>query len=98
MRHLPFKRQSNYSWLQDDLRILNAMNTVQRACSRYGQASTEHTVSVFNLDEVYTKYAEVFAKNTIDDIDEIILWNADRQKLEKQSIFFVAENSDLRIA
>ena len=50
VRHLPFKRHSSYSRLQDDPRILNAWKTVQRACSRYGQASTEHKASLINLD------------------------------------------------
>ena len=42
VRHLPFNRHSLYSRLQDDPRILNARKTVQQACSRYGQACTEH--------------------------------------------------------
>ena len=50
VRHLPFKRHSSYTRLQDDPRILNARITVQGACSRYGQARTEHKVSVINLD------------------------------------------------
>ena len=70
VRHLPFKRHSSYSRLQDDPRILNARKTVQRACSRYGQASTEHKVSLINLDEAYTRCAEEFAQNTIDDIEK----------------------------
>ena len=49
---------------------MNARKTVQWACSRYGQASTEHRVSLINLDEVYTRYAEEFAQNTIDDIEK----------------------------
>ena len=69
MRHLPFKRHSSYS-RQDDPRILNARKTVQRACSRYGQASTEHMVSLVNLDEAYTRCAEEFAQITIDDIEK----------------------------
>ena len=44
--------------------------TVQRACSRYGQASTEHKVSLINLDEAYTRCAEECAQNTIDDIEK----------------------------
>ena len=64
------KRHSSYSRLQDDPRILNARKTVQRACSRYGQASTEHMVSLINLDEAYTRCAEEFAQNTIDDIEK----------------------------
>ena len=70
VRHLPFKRHSLYSRLQDDPRILNARKTVQRACSRYGQASTEHKVSLINLDEAYTRCAEEFAQNTINDIEK----------------------------
>ena len=70
VRHLPFKRHSSYSRLQDDPRISNARKTVQGACSRYGQASTEHRVSLINLDEVYTRCAEEFALNTIDDIEK----------------------------
>ena len=70
MRHLPFKRHSSYSRLQDDPRILKARKTVQRACSRYGQASTEHRASLINLDEAYTRCAEEFAQNTIDDIEK----------------------------
>ena len=70
VRHLPFKRNFSYSRLQDDIRILNAWETVQRACSRYGQASTEHKVSLINVDEVYTRRAEEFAQNTIDDIEK----------------------------
>ena len=70
VRHLPFKRHSSYSRLQDDPRILNVRITVQRACSRYGQASTEHKVSLINLDEAYTRCAEEFAQNTIDDIEK----------------------------
>ena len=77
------KRHSSYSRLQDDPRILNAWKTVQRACSRYGQASTEHKVSLINLDEAYTRCAEEFAQNTIDDIEKHTLecrsaeaWNA----------------------
>ena len=65
MRHLPSKRHSSYSRLQDDPQILNARKTVQRACSRYGQAGTEHKVSLINLDEVNTRCAEEFAQNTI---------------------------------
>ena len=49
---------------------MNARKTVQGACSRYGQASTEHKVSLINLDEVYTRCAEEFAQNTIDDIEK----------------------------
>ena len=70
MRHLPFKRHSSYSRLQDDPQMLNARKTVQGACNRYGQGSTEHTVSLINLDEVYTRCAEEFAQNTIDDIEK----------------------------
>ena len=70
VRHLPFKRHSSYSRLQDDQRILNAMKTVHRASSPYGQASTEHKVSLINLDEVYTRCAEEFAQDTIDDIEK----------------------------
>ena len=70
VRHLPFKRHSSYSRLQDDSRILNARKTVQGACSRYVQANTEHKVSLINLDEVYTRCAEQFAQNTIDDIEK----------------------------
>ena len=70
MRHLPVKRHSSYSRQQDDPRILNARKTVQGACSRYGQASTEHKVSLINLDEVYTRCAEEFAQNMIDDIEK----------------------------
>ena len=70
VRHLPFKRHSSYSRLQDDPRILNARKTVQRACSRYCQASTEHKVSLINLDEAYTRCAEEFVQNTIDDIEK----------------------------
>ena len=67
MRHLPLKRHSR---LQDDPHILNARKTVQEACSQYGQASTEHKVSLINLDEVYTRCAEEFAQNAIDDIEK----------------------------
>ena len=56
--------------LQNEPRILNAKKTVQGACSRYGQASTEHKVSLINLDEVYTRCAEELAQNTIDDIEK----------------------------
>ena len=70
VRYLPCKRHSSYSRLQDDTRILNARKTVQRACSRYGQASTEHRVSLINLDEAYARCAEEFAQNTIDDIEK----------------------------
>ena len=70
VRHLPFKRHSSYPMPQDDPQILNARKTVQRACSRYGQASTEHMVSLINLDEVCTRCVEEFAQNTIDDIEE----------------------------
>ena len=70
VRHLPSQRHSSYSRLQDDPRILNARNTVQGACSRNGQASTEHIVSLINLDEVYTRCADEFAQNTIDDIEK----------------------------
>ena len=67
VRNLPFQRHSR---LQDDPRILNARKTAQGACSRYGQASTEHMVSLINLDEVYTRCTEEFAQNTIDDIEK----------------------------
>ena len=70
VRRLPFKRHSSYSRLQDDPRILNARKTVQGACSRYDLASTEHKVSLINVDEVYTRCAEEFAQNTIDDIEK----------------------------
>ena len=70
VRHLPFKRHSSFSWLQDDPQILNAKKTVQGACRRYGQASTEHRVSLINLDEAYTRCAEEFAQNAIDDIEK----------------------------
>ena len=70
VRHLAFKRHSSYSRLQDDPQILNARKTVQGAFSRYGQASTEHKVSLINLDEMYTRCAEEFAQNTIDDIEK----------------------------
>ena len=70
VRHLPSKRHSSYSRLQDDPRILNARKTVQCACSRYGQANSEHKVSLINLDEMYTRCAEEFAQNTIDDIEK----------------------------
>ena len=70
VRNLPFKRHSSYSRLQDEPRILNARKTVQRSCSRYGQASTEHMVSLINLDEAYTRCADEFAQNTIDDIEK----------------------------
>ena len=70
VRHLPFKRHSSYPRLQDDPRILNARKTVQGACSRYGQASTEHRVSLINMDEVYARCAEEYAQNTIDDIEK----------------------------
>ena len=68
--HLPFKRRSSYFRLQDDPQIFNARKTVQRACCRYGQASTEHMVSLINLDEVYTRCAEEFAQDTIGDIEK----------------------------
>ena len=67
VRHLQSKRHSSYSRLQDDPRILNARKTVQGACSRYGLASSEHKVSLINLDEVYTRCAEEFAQNMIDE-------------------------------
>ena len=70
MRHLPFKRNSSYSRLQDVSRISNARKTVQGASSRYDQASTEHMVSLINLDEFYTRCAEEFSQNTIDDIEK----------------------------
>ena len=73
VRHLPFKRHSSYSRLQDDTRIFNARKTVGnvgRKCSRYGKASTEHKVSLINLDEAYTRCADEFAHNTIDDIEK----------------------------
>ena len=70
VRHLLFKCHYSYSRLQDDPQILNAWKIIQGACSRYGQASTEHRVSLINLDEVYTRCAEEFAQNTIDDIDK----------------------------
>ena len=70
MRHLPFKRHSSYSRQQDDPQILNARKTVQRACSQYGKASTEQKVSLINQDEVYTRHAEAFAQNKIDDIEK----------------------------
>ena len=70
VRHLPFKRHSSYSRLQDDPQILNARKTVQGACSRYDQASSEHRVSLINLHEVYTRCAEEFAQNTIDNIEK----------------------------
>ena len=70
MRHLPFKHHSSYSRLQDDPQILNARKTVQGACSRYGQASTERRVFLINLNEVYTRCAEEFAQNMIDDIEK----------------------------
>ena len=73
VRHLPFKRHSSYPRLQDDPWIFNARKTVERACSRYGQASAEHKVSLINLDEVYTRCAEEFAQNTIDDIEKLTL-------------------------
>ena len=49
---------------------MNARKTVQGACSQYGQASTEHRVSLINLDEVYTRCGEEFAQNTIGDIEK----------------------------
>ena len=73
VKHLPFKRHSSYSRLQDDPRILNARKTVQRAYSRYCQASTEHKVSLINLDEAYTRCADELVQNTIDDIEKHIL-------------------------
>ena len=69
VRHLSFRRHSSYSRLLDDPWILNAWKTVQRACSRNGQASTEHKASLINLDEAYKRCAEKFAQNTIDDIE-----------------------------
>ena len=72
VRHLPFKRNSSYPRLQSNPRILNAMKTVQRECSRYGQASTEQMVSWVNLDEVYVGCAVAFAQNMIDDIENIL--------------------------
>ena len=51
-------------------KILNVRKPVQRACSRYGQFSTEHEVSLINLDEVKTRCDEEFAQNTIDDIEK----------------------------
>ena len=70
VRHLPFECNSSYTRLQDDPRILNARKKVQGTCSRYGQASTEHRVSLINLDEVYTRCAGEFAQSTIDDIEK----------------------------
>ena len=70
MRHLPFQCHSSYSRLQDDPQILNARKTVQRAWCPYGQASTEYRVSLINLDVFYTKCAEEFAQNTMDDIEK----------------------------
>ena len=73
VRHLPFKRHSSYSRLHDDPHILNARKIVQGACSRYGQASTEHRASLINLDEAYTRCAEEFVQHTIDDIEKYTL-------------------------
>ena len=70
VRQLTFIRHSSYSRLQDDPRILNDRKTVQGACSRYGQGSTENKVSLINLDEVYTRCTDKFAQNTIDDIEK----------------------------
>ena len=97
VRHLLFKRHSSYSRLQDDPWMLNARKTVQRACSRYGQARTEHRVSLINLDEVYTRCTEEFAQNTTDDIEQHTL---ECRSIEawKTINLFVAENSDLRTA
>ena len=97
VRHLPFKRHSSYSWQQDDPRILNARKAVQGACSRHGQASIEHRVSLINLDEINTRCAEEFAQNAIDDIEKHTL-ECRTAMHGKQSISFVAENSDLRTA
>ena len=47
---------------------MSTRKPVQRACIRYGQDSTEHKVSLIDLDEGYTKCAEEFAQNTIEDI------------------------------
>ena len=71
VRHLPVKRHSSYSRLQDDPRILNARKAVQGACSRYGQASTEHMVYLINQNEVYTRYPEESTQTqTIDDTEK----------------------------
>ena len=64
MNSLPLFHPSDFS------RILNARKTVQGACSRHGQASTEHRVSLINLDEVYTRCANEFVQNTIEDIEK----------------------------
>ena len=56
--------------MQDDPRILNAWKTVQGACSRYGQASTEHKVSLINLDDFYIRCAEEFAHNATENIEK----------------------------
>ena len=88
---------ASYSWLQDDPRIVNAMKSVQRACSQYGQASTEHMVSLINLDEVYTKCAEEFAQNTIDDIEKHTLECRSAEACKAINLF-AAENSDLQSA
>ena len=97
VRHLTIKRHSSYSRLQDDPRIFKSRKTVQEACIRYSQASTEHKVSLINLDEVYTRRADEFAQNTIHDVEKHTL-ECRSQKRGKQSMFFVAENSDLRTA
>ena len=70
VRHLLSKRHSSYSRLQDDPWILNSRKTAHGAYSRYGRVSTEHRVTLINLDEVYTGSAEEFAQNTIDDIEK----------------------------
>ena len=87
VRHLPFKRQSSYSRLQIDPRILNARITVQGTCSRCGQASTEHRVSLINLDEVHTRCAEEFARNTIDEIEKHTLECRSAEEWEAINLF-----------
>ena len=87
VRHLPSIRHSSYSRLLDDPQILNARKTVQRACSRYGQASTEHKVSLINLDEVYVKCAEEFAQNTIDYIARHTLESRSAEAWKSTNLF-----------
>ena len=86
VRHLSFKRNSSYSRLQDGPQILIARKTVLRKCSRYGEASTEHRVSLINQDEVHAKCAEEFAKKRFMTWKNI-LWDANRQKLGNNQYF-----------
>ena len=67
---------------------MNARKTVQGACSRYGQSSTEHEFPLINLDEVYTRCAEEFAQNTIDDIEKHILECRSAEAWKEINLFY----------